>query len=319
MRKAQTPYAFTPGRRAVALANLSKARAAPPTARQQAARRRNVRKAQARNRGRYWRLTPRRRAAILSNLVKARAASKPPYRLTPRRLKACRANLRKARAAMPSYRLTPRRLAANRANLAIARAKKTPENFQRSRFNAVKHGLDIRSLEETLKAIDDNPQESAKLSRLLKRTFAPQDDIERKLVRRLTAATRLRLRLYRAQAHWEAETLERVLGSGPAFRALDADQTRARACALMEILLKHDRMSDRAYKLTGRVERVLRALLWKRTGEDPHFRIITKGSREELKELDRLEADSRVWERLEQGGPEVQKIVEKIFPKWELR
>jgi len=214
--------------------------------------------------------------------------------------------------------VTPRRLAAVRVNMAKARAARLnmPETYQRARYSALKHGLYVRALEDTVKLLGEDPKEFQAHLCLLERTFLPQDETERRMVRRLAEALWRRLRLYRAQARWEEDALKGILASGPACESLDAHQTRLRAYVLMNLLLQDARLLRARQGLLFEVERQLRVLLRKRAGGDPQFKILARATREELRESEDLEIKPSAFERLAQGGPEVQKIVESIAPEW---
>src|SRR5436309_403601 len=137
--------------------------------------------------------------------------------------------------------------------------------------------------------------------RLVERTFAPQDEFERKVVQLLADAIWSRLVLYRAQARWEAMTFKRLLATAPRFKSLTAEQTRARASAILRLFLSQDPLFQWNEKALRGIERQVRALLRKRTGGDPQFRLFTHESREQLKGFEKMEAESRMRELLESG------------------
>jgi len=169
----------------------------------------------------------------------------------------------------------------------------------------------------------EDPKEFAGLRRRLDRTFAPRDEPERKLLRRLAEALWRRLRLFRAQARWETDALQAFLGSCPRAKALSPDLARRRAFGLMSILLDQDRLAERSDWLLRRIEHMLRFLLRKRLGhEDPEFKGIVLERCRGLKELEALEneqATERALARLLAGGPEVERIIEQSMPAWWLR
>jgi hypothetical protein len=262
--------------------------------------------------------SPQGLAAIRANLAKARAklAAEGP---SPRQVSASRANLLKANADKAlQYRPTAGRLLASRANLVKARAARRtmPESYARSRYSAVKHGLHVGALAESLKLLGEDPEEFQKHRLRVERAFFPLDDLERTILRHLAEALWRRLRLYRAQARWEADALERCLDASATSERLTADEIEERACQITEILLEMDRLEKQRFLLLRKVERPLRALLRKRTGGNPEFRIFTRALRRELREMEQMEMEAGAYQRLAEGGPEVEAILEKFRPEW---
>jgi hypothetical protein len=291
------------------------------TARRRAAGLVNLRQAWAANRQRF-RLTPARRAASRANLLKAQEVSRQGYRPSPRRRAAGLANLRLAWAANEQgFRLTAARRAASRANIRIAQAtQRSPESYARSRFNHLKHGFTGRTLEETFTRLGEDPNEFEEYWHLLARAFAPQDEIEAKLLRRLAEAVWRRLRFFRAQARWEGDSLKSNLLRLPASKKLSVEQTRTLAYGVFASFLNQEQLYGYEWKLLGKIERLLRILLRKRGGGDPEFKVITRQSRRELRELDEEEMEDRALARLAEGGPEVERILESIVPeRWRKR
>ena len=261
-------------------------------------------------------LTPRRLAANLRNLERAWVAPRRPYPPTPRQIAASRANARKAAEANRwSYKLTPRRLAANLANLAKGRAAAEAQGHRRTRAANLKHGLYGRSLEQTMSLLGETPKQLEAHRRLVERTFAPQDELERKVVQHLADAIWSRLVLYRAQARWEAMTFKRLLATAPRFKSLTTEQTRARASAILRLFLSQDPLFQWNEKALRGIERQVRALLRKRTGGDPQFRLFTHETRTELKGFEKMEAESKMWDLLESGDPRALAIARKIVPE----
>ena len=245
----------------------------PLSSRKRAACLRNLRKAWKAPRRKAYALTPARVEACRANLRKAAEANHLRYRKTRRRRAASLANLVKAWAAnRDNYRATPARQAACRATIRLAQAApRTPESYARSRFNHLKHGLTVRTLEETLHLLGETPKELAAHRLLLVRTFAPRDEIERRAVERLAEVLWRRLRLYRAQARWEADTLRHYLGDLPREINLSADETGARADLLLGALLLDPYLYRYEDQFRRHIERLLRYLLRKRASRDPHF------------------------------------------------
>jgi hypothetical protein len=214
-------------------------------------------------------MTPAKWAAVR----KAAEANRRHFRLTRARLAAMRANARKMQAAsVQKFQMTPARQRALRANIQKAQAApRTPESYARSRFNHLKHGLTVRTLEETLDLLGEKPKEWEAHQRLLVRTFAPQDEVERRVVARLAEALWRRLRLYPAQARWEADTLQHYLGDLPRESNLSVDETGARADLLLGALLLDSHLYRYENEFRRKIERLLRYLLRRRAGSDPHF------------------------------------------------
>jgi hypothetical protein len=189
----------------------------------------------------------------------------------------------------------------------------------RRRYHALKHGLAVRSLEETMAALGEDPAEFQAFACLVERTFVPRNLPEYEVVRRLADAIWRRLRLHSAAARWEAEALRDALSSGPEVKSLTADETHLRACGVMTLLVNETRISRSRFQLLCGVERQLRALLRIRSGGKAKFHFISRQTRKELRELDEDERYWRALDRIDEGGPEVEAILEKFRPEWEHR
>jgi hypothetical protein len=191
----------------------------------------------------------------------------------------------------------------------------------RRRYHTVKHGLTagLRSLEESIAALGEDPAEFKALAGLLERTFVPKNLPEYEVVQRLGRAIWRRLRLYKAAAHWEAEALRQALSSGPEVETLSVDETRMRAFGVMTLLLDETRLSRSRFQLLAEVERQLRALLKIRSGGKAKFRFLSNETRKAQRELEEEERLWRVIDRLDEGGPEVEAILEQFRPEWERR
>ena len=87
----------------------------------------------------------------------------------------------------------------------------------------------------------------------------------------------------------------------------------------MVLLLNETRVSRSRFQLIGEVERQLRALLKIRSGGKAKFRFISRQTRKERRELEEEERYWRVLDRIDEGGPEVEAILEKFRPQWERR
>jgi hypothetical protein len=188
--------------------------------------------------------------------------------LTARELAARRANLAKARAApRDAYRPTEKRLETSRANLAKAiAARRRPEGNAAARLNALKHGLFAKqTLAESVDRLGEDKEEFAQHLLLFERVFVPDDEEEKRIVRRLAETVWRRLRLFRAQACWEKEKLERMFAEAPAPAQLGLDDTVARAEGLALALMQFDAFFREQSKLESQVEFWLRKLIRKRS------------------------------------------------------
>jgi hypothetical protein len=188
--------------------------------------------------------------------------------LTARELAARRANLEKARAApREAYRPTEKRLQTSRANLAKAiAARRGPEGNASARLNALKHGLFAKqTLAESVDRLGEDKQEFAQHLHQFERVFAPADEEEKRIVRRLAETIWRRLRFFRAQACWEKEKLQRMFAEAPAPAQLSLDDTVARAEGLALALMQFDAFFRQFNALESQVEFWLRKLIRKRS------------------------------------------------------
>ena len=239
----------------------------PINARQLAANRRNLRKARKVLWQKPFELTPARLEAGRANVRKAQEANRVRYRSTPARRRANLANLAKAWAANrgANFRRTEARRAAARATIPLARAApRSPESYAYTLRSNLLHGLTVHHLEASIAAFGESPKEFEANRRLMERTFAPRDEVERRVVQRLADVVWLRLRLYRGQARWEAGMLSRLLRKFPPKPQLDADETRERADMLLEPFIRPSPVFRYEDGLLHRIERLLRYLLRKR-------------------------------------------------------
>jgi hypothetical protein len=289
--------------------------------RKRAACLRNLRKAWKAPRRKPYVLTPARLEASRANLRQAAEANHLRYKRTPRRRLAVLANLAQAWAAnRDHYRATPARQAVSRVTIRSAQAApRPPESYARSRFNHLKHGLTVRTLEETLDLLGEEPREYKAHCRRFLRVFAPENPQEEKAVRLLAAAVWRRLRLFKAQARWESDALKRLFALAPLVKPLDPDFTRLRAHCLMALLLKQDRLRLHETRLLRVVERELDTLLSLRTGGQMRFKPLLRGDRAATKRIEDLEREIRVYERLASGDPEAWKIAAQLTAKWGLK
>ena len=173
------------------------------------------------SRERPGRLAPRRRPR-----KRGRPGGKP---LSPAELAARRANLQKAHAAPEEviYRATARRQAASRANIQKAIAwRRSPGGNAVARLNALKHGAFARTLADTVQRLREDPAEFQRHLRLFRQAYIPQDKKEALLVQRLAETTWRRLRLFHAQARWEADRLHGLFAAAPRSGTLTAIEPR---------------------------------------------------------------------------------------------
>lgn len=241
------------------------------TRRMLAANRRNLRKARKVLQQKPFELTPGRAEVCRANVLKMQEANRGRHNLTPAQRRARLANLAKAREANSgeNFRRTEARLASGRANIALAQAApRSPESYAHTLRSNLLHGLTVRNLEKSLPAFGENPKEFQAHRRRLARAFAPQDEIERRVVQRLADVVWLRLRLYRGQARWEAGMLSRIVRKFPPQPQFDADETRRRADLLLEPFIMPSPVFRYEDGLMHRIERLLRYLLRKRGRRD---------------------------------------------------
>jgi hypothetical protein len=184
----------------------------------------------------------------------------------------------------------------------------------RRRYHTLKHGLGegVCSLEESMAVLGEDPAEFKVLAGLIERTFVPKNLPEYEVVQRLAGTVWRRLRLYKAAAHWEADALRQVLSSGPQAESLTVDETRVRTWGVITLLLNETQLSRSRFRLLAEVERQLRALMKIRSGGKAKFHFISRQTRKEQRELEEEERYWRVVDRLEEGGPEVEAILEKF-------
>jgi hypothetical protein len=229
-----------------------------------------------------------------------RGPSTPPAsgHYSPAALAARRANLMKARAAPREriYRSTEKRRSASRRNLAKAQAaRRTPRGNRRSRQNALKHGLHTREFSPaTLRRLGEDPQKFREMQRLFHRLLAPRERPERELVRRLCETCWRRLRLFRARARQEQDSLRKALEKVPRARhALGAEETELRAQFLGIALFDLSRTVDEALKLQSQIECLLRTLLRKRSAGTLEFRMASPRRDSRIAQVESLSLDAK--------------------------
>jgi len=231
---------------------------------------------------------------------------RPPGKpLSRAELAARRANLRKAHAAPRQviYRRTARRRAASRANIQKAITwRRSPGGNAVARLNALKHGAFARSLDDTVRRLREDPAEFQRHLRLFRRAYVPQDKREALVVQRLAETTWRRLRLFHAQARWETDRLHALFAAAPSPRRLTPEETERRALALLHMLNRWDTLLREAAKLESRVERLLRVLLWRRSGGTIKFKLFSPRREAFFTELEDFDPDE-IIERLQYLTP----------------
>jgi hypothetical protein len=191
----------------------------------------------------------------------------------------------------------------------------------RRRYHTVKHGLSkgASSLEESMAALGEDPAKFSSLLRLIERAFVPKNLPEYEVVLRLAGSIWRRLRLYKAASRWEEDALRQALSSGHDVESLTVDETRMRAYGIMMLLLDEPRVVRGRFQLLAEVERQFRALLKIRSGGKAKFHFISRQSRKEQRELEEEERLWRVMDRIDEGGPEVEAIMEEFRAQKERR
>lgn len=104
--------------------------------------------------------------------------------------------------------LSPRKITANRQNAQKATGPRTAAGKRRTRFNALNHGLHAKSLEDTMLALGEDPEEYATLYQGLLRSWQPDNEQQARLVRELTNLYWRKDRLDRAQDALQVRQVE---------------------------------------------------------------------------------------------------------------
>jgi len=190
-----------------------------------------------------------------------------------------RANLAKARAAPKEkiYRPTEKRQAASRANMALAiAARKSPRGKAAARMNALRYGLFAKDAPASVRRLGEDMSEYRNHHAIFERVFAPQDEEERRLVRRLADSSWKRLRFLRAQAAWELARLKKALQSLGPPHPLSAEETRRRAFILAGAVDFNLNYLDYYDLWQSQIQSGLRQLLKKRSGGKIRFRVFRR-------------------------------------------
>ncbi len=182
-------------------------------------------------------------------------------------------------------RLSPRKRAAILANLAKANAvRRTPASYARSRHNALKHGMFVRSPQHLF--CDYHGDAFRRLHNTLRHCFAPHGRAEAVLIRRLAEAIWRRLQAFVGLASWQEGALRKQLSEYEREANLNDVETLERADCIIDVLLDHQRFWQCEQLTRREVERMLRLLLVARGNKirSPLW-IGRQGSERELAEL----------------------------------
>jgi len=212
-----------------------------------------------------------------------------------------RANLDKALAWLKTHGTpnTEKRRSAYLANLTKAMvARRAPGGSDAIRLNALKHGLFAARVPEGVARLGENLSEFEAHRQRFAQVFAPEDDVEQRLVRRLAETVWRRLRLHRAQACWEADRLRALLAGAPRAARLTAAETEWRAYALAHALNDFQSFFAEAARFEAQIERALRKLLRKRSGGAISFKAFSIRRDLEREGLDEELSVEEIMERL---------------------
>lgn len=247
--------------------------AKPTSERQRAAALRNLQKAWEASRA-HWEKTPARLASSRRTIQFAQAALRGrPRRMTPRQLAALRRNAARARAALARRGRTPEHLARLRETIRLARAARDSASYALHNRKILKHGMYVRSVRDTLRALGDNPGRLDHRVELLRRFFNSTDPREDALIHVLARKLWRHERLYYAQAEWENWRLDRLLASADPAPEVgrSAEDLTFRAFHLYDALLDNRRFVQLDDHMMGSIKRLLRRLLRGRLEREPKF------------------------------------------------
>lgn len=237
----------------------------------QRAARKNLEKAWQASRSR-WEFTPARRQASLRSIKRAQEANRRPgRRLSAAQREAVRRNVARARATLKARGLTPEHLAKLRESIVKARAARTDKSIERQAHKVLSHGLFARRLRGPVASLGENPRDYETIHRLVTRYLCPQSENEADVVRLIADSLWRQHRLFYAQAAWQLKRLDFFLRKAPPLKDPDPNETRLRAHTLVTVLLDDDGTQQRAWRLIGTTERLLRRFLRLRFGGDPNF------------------------------------------------
>jgi len=282
---------------------------ASPSSRRRAASLRNLEKAWQASRE-HWEFTPARRRVSMRTIKMAQRANRlHPRPASPAQREAARRNILKAGAALQARGRSPEHLAKLRETIVKARAARSEKSLQRQAEKVLKHGLFARRLRGPLAPLGENPRDYKAIHRLTLRYLAPQNPEEEKLAHLIADALWRNHRMYFAQAVWQFDQLRFFLSKAPPPVKPDLKDYRLRAYALLSVLLDRDKAHERAWRLLGSTERLLRRFLRLRYGRDPNFRT---GRR-----IVRSADDQPEWIQLEVEAfirdPEIREMIDELY------
>jgi hypothetical protein len=175
-----------------------------------------------------------------------------------------------------AYELTPRRLAVARVNIRKAWAAHRAGRLRRcARPPNLKHGFFSRNLRQSVILLGEDVREYDAHVQRFAQALLPQNDRERRIVRRMAEAAWRLLRSYRVRAHAQTRKLRKALESVAPHTPLDPFQTKVLAAHLLEMFSDEHYLLRCITRLRNQFERLFRLLLIERTGSDQDFRIFS--------------------------------------------
>ncbi len=178
--------------------------------------------------------------------------------------------------------LSPRKRDACLRNLERAHAAPwDPERTLRSRRNNLQHGFYAEDLRDTAPRVGESLEEFDQHLRLFEGAFVPQDEIERKIVQNLAETAWRRRRMFRARIESEARYFRRVLRAWRPAEQLTDEETQTRGDVLLDLRERDIRLVERSDRLLSHMERLLRALVERRSGGTPTLKLTARQHRKE--------------------------------------
>ncbi len=142
------------------------------------------------------------------------------------------------------------------------------------RLNALRHGLNARLVRESVERLAEDPRAYAAHLRGVERYLAPEDELEKRMVRQVAETLWKRLRLCAAQGRFERERAAKLFAAPLPPARPSAEDLHWRARVMAGIVNDHSRYLAEEHKLAAEVERGLRAFLRKRSGGKVKFEYI---------------------------------------------
>ncbi len=178
--------------------------------------------------------------------------------------------------------LSPRKRDACLRNLDRAHAAPwDPERTLRSRRNNLQHGFYAENLRDTAPRVGESLEEFDRHVGLFECAFVPEDEVERKIVQNLAETAWRRRRMFRAQVESEARYIRRLMRRWPPLERLTADETELRAIELMGLRPRDIRLVERSDRLLAHMERLLRALVERRSAGTQTLKLTARQHRKE--------------------------------------